>query len=256
MIDFIANTAPSTELSKKTAGHCAALFYCDSDEATHGIEGQGTMTFVQYRNKYFGITNEHVVPEGSSSERLASLRLALSHHTPVPGKLFFQTSETNPDFPFDLCIFELNPWSVKKSGKCFIDLHDGNVVPEAEGRTIFAVGFPGHERHGDERKTIHPIYHVVSTPRHNSDRKIILRDELPHAARDIRFGGMSGGPIFSVDEASGTYILIGIIFQGSAWGDVDYGKGLKSDICIWGFPFSGATLGRILDRRLVTKAGA
>ena len=105
-----------------------------------------------------------------------------------------------------------------------------------------AVGFPGSQRGMVDRYTMgHRLFHVVGRCERASDRKLILRESFEEEKPAHQFGGMSGGPIFSLSD-NGNYEFRGIIFLGKGFGDVEEGDPPSKEFWIWGFPFSGDTL--------------
>lgn len=244
-------------LSRATGKHCAALLLLTfSDLVTKGgaesIFDQGTITFVKVGENVYGITNEHVAnPEGAPTDHI--FHIALAHHVPLPEPPLFMSTPANPDFPYDLAIFKINPDVLVRAGKVPITLPDAPSIHLREEDTALAVGFPGYRRRIEKEHTVHEMAHVVSTCRLSSDRSIMLTDALDDLSLDLRFGGLSGGPIFALVGAQ-EYEFVGIIFDGRGPGDFEEdinqaGSPInKEEIWVRGFPLTRDTLQRILER--------
>src|SRR5204862_227798 len=114
-----------------------------------------------------------------------------------------------------------------------------DMAEEAQG---LAVGFPGIERAGvSETIMTHPLYHVTAKCIGVSDRLIVLHQELPPPAdRCVKFGGLSGGPLFRVQPDE--YSFAGIIFQGRGFADTVDQSASSPDIWVWAFPLSPSQL--------------
>lgn len=240
-----------TKIFSATATHTAALFYAKPIDvlmkgSAESIENQGSITFINYRGVCLGVTNEHVVEdyEGPSKDRV--YLIALKNHQPLPGRLLFTSTQKNPDFSFDIAVFLLDQKTIVDGGKVPLEIekHYGKI---SVGDTALAVGFPGIERRiKDALHMEHQIYHSIVTCGNSSDRKIILQETLsPPSDRIIRFGGMSGGPIFRV-ESKEDYVLSGIIFEGRGFHE-DEKEPPGEDMWVWGFPLSPEQLDLAFD---------
>jgi Trypsin-like peptidase domain len=222
-------------IRKATKQHVAALMYGEiGDLIWQGsgryIKAQGTITFIRYRNRCFGVTNEHVYPGKAS--RTSVWHIALKEHQPLRARPLFTSTRTNADYPFDIALFELDEEVISRGGKIPIELAEDAVLEE--GDLLLAVGFPGAERKIFEEQTLHGLYHVGATAIGFSDRTIQLYEELSDSkSQTWNFGGMSGGPIFKVKPNS--YSLAGIIFDAAETPP-------PNTIHIEGFPFGPAQL--------------
>ena len=250
-------TGLSKEISRNTATHCAALMYGIMSDfiwkgSHNAIEDQGTITFVSYKNKLFGITNQHVVDKAIrayvSQEDIYVFMAALQCHKHMPLRPIAQFTPDDPDLPFDLAIFPLPPDFLEGSNKTPIDLEMTQLQPMDEGSQGLAVGFPGSQRRMADQNTMsHRLFHVVGRCEGVSDRKLIFKYAFEEEKPAYKFGGMSGGPIFLLNE-DGSYEFKGIIFQGKGFGDINEGEPISKEFWIWGFPFSSATLERSCER--------
>lgn len=190
--------------------YCTSLFVPRRGDA----EGaRGTITFVEYRGGCYGITNQHVIASAEGQE----FRLSLHGAVPLPGRLLMTSARDNPDLPLDIALFSLERDAIIRGGKEPYPLRE-DTGPVREGSSLLAVGYPGAD----------PIY-VTGTCIGASDRRIILHDGLSEDMRRTSFGGMSGGPIFALEE-DGIFKLVGIIYQGRGLGDG------AEDVWIYGFP--------------------
>lgn len=233
-------------LSFETSKHATAMFFGKSlDLLSKGsakyIDDQGTLTLFCYRGLCLGVTNQHVVGEYAGPSKDKLFHIALRRHQPIPGRLLFKSTQGNPDFPFDIAVFLLDRTTIVAGGKSPIDLSE-SFEPLEEGDQALAVGFPGRERYiENEFRMAHPIYHVIATCVCASDRKIVLYEKLcPPSDRTVRFGGMSGGPIFRL-RSPYHYSFSGILFEGRGFDDNRNGA-RGDEIWVYGFPLGPAQL--------------
>jgi len=216
------------------------------------IFDQGTITFVKVGEDVYGVTNEHVAnPQGAPSDHI--FHVALDQHFPLPRPPLFMSTPSNPDCPYDLAIFKMDLEAIVNAGKMPIDLTEApSIQLEAENLAL-VVGFPGYRRQITKEHTVHEMAHVVSTCRLLSDRTIMLVDVLNDLPPDLRFGGLSGGPIFALG-AEQEYQFVGIVFDGRGPGDFEEevnqaGSPInKEEIWVRGFPLTRDTLKGILGK--------
>ncbi|WP_395317248.1 hypothetical protein [Variovorax sp. UC74_104] len=255
----MSEEANSNELSKmltsSTKRHIAPIFRVDPVKASlYGTKGavqeQGTITFVKYQGKCFGLTNQHVIGDVNRPRADAAFMLALDRHTPLPGRLIFSSTPKDTDFPFDLAVFLLDEESITRGGKVFIELTNESC-PVQESSKYLAVGYPGALRTETGAQSTHPIFHIVITAMLSSDRKLVFQDEVPATDFEMSFGGISGGAIFDVGEDE-KYSIVGIIFQGRGHDDEVEERGSCSDIWVYGVPIDT----RLFDRLLAQVSAA
>lgn len=235
------------ELFARTNPSCAALFYGSFSNlveqgSASAIEGQGTMTFVRHRERYLGLTNDHVLSEVADERRDRVWHVALREHVPMPMRPITRTSKANPDAPFDLAIYELPPPfvdDVHRAGKQFLEAPEGLVL--SEGDDAIAIGFPGHGRRIDGPLMVHGTILVAASCVQSGDRLIVLQHELPDESRTLPFGGMSGGPIFRVDGEGVSFA--GLLNEGSGPNERESND---RTAWIWGFPITREILDRVL----------
>jgi hypothetical protein len=235
------------ELFARTNPSCAAFFYGGfSDLVEQGsaseMAGQGTMTFVQHRERYFGMTNDHVLSEVPDERGDRVWHVALREHVPLRTPPIIRTTKSNPDAPFDLAVYELAPAfvvDVRRAGKQFLEVPEALTLSERDDAV--AIGFPGHGRRIEGPRMVHASILVAASCIQSGDRLIVLHHELPEESRELPFGGMSGGPIFRVD--ADTVSFAGLLNQGSGPNERE-----SSDrsVWIWGFPLTRDILDRLL----------
>lgn len=251
--------ADSNELSKAltaaTKRHIAPIFRVDPVKvAIYGTRGaiqdQGTITFVKYKGKCFGLTNQHVIGDVTRPRANAAFMLALKKQTPLPGRLIFWSTPKDTDFPFDLAVFLLDEESITRGGKTFVELTNESC-PVLESHKYLAVGYPGALRTENSAQSVHPMFHIVITSLLSSDRKLVFHDEVPPSKFEMSFGGLSGGAIFDVEDDD-TYSIAGIIFEGRGHDDEVNERGSATDIWVYGVPLDT----RLIDRLLAHASAA
>ncbi len=260
------NSDTENKLFKGTKKHCAAFFhawtfgkiYFRKNNEDYILD-QGTLTFVEYEGDCYAITNQHVLGENWLERWMhQSLMVALKKHlfwgigpvyvSPPPKK---QNSLYPSTFPKDIAIFPFtrNRDKLKQADKEPADLP--SIMPEIkQGEILLAVGFPADERKtADEATCEHRLAHVFGTVVSLSENSIILQDNNPKKDKDISFGGMSGGPIFKIDENTGSYTLVGIIYEGKGFKRKNENDATEigDDIWIFGSPLDGNRLKQMLD---------
>lgn len=207
---------------------------------------QGTITFVKYQDRFFGLTNSHVVGDLTRPRADAAFLLALNKHTPLPGRLIFSSNTQDIDFPFDVAVFLLDKGTIEEAGKEFIELKHQSC-PVREETKYLAAGYPGAHRREVEEQSFHPIFHIVTTCVLSSDRKLVFQDEIPESELVMRFGGISGGAIFDVADDD-EYSLVGLVFEGRGHDDVVEEQVSSNDIWLYGIPLSTTLMDRILAK--------
>lgn len=240
-------------LSKATKKHCAAFFWGDHQKVFFRKEesgesyvfDQGTITFVEYQDKCFGITNNHVV-EKHVSDYSGSFYMALDKHTPLPAFNVIFRNKNSPDYPPDIAILKIEKNVLLNGGKTPYDLSSA-IIPFDLNTPLFVVGFPAQLRDVYDCQTaMHPLSQVVCTCRSITDQKLILHDSNPQDMRKFSLRGMSGGAIFSADDYK--YTLVGILYEGTGYADdLEDENTIHPDIWIFGFPLTVNELSKILD---------
>lgn len=242
------------DIYKKTKQHCAAIFTGLLKESIQtgirdSLHAQGTMTFVKYKDKCFGVTNYHVIEDYLTSQskpksEMETLCLGLKRQEKIfPDELLFYSTQDEVDFPFDIAIFSISEQKLEFGGKVPIELGSHKLKEE---ELALSVGFAGDLRKKYPEGIQHGLAHVASTVKCASDRLIVLNDCKPNLEASISFGGMSGGPIYKVIDDD-NYFLIGINFEGSGPEDKDEYNDFQDDIWIYGFPLNVKVILNKLD---------
>ena len=258
------------ELYKNTKKHCAALFWAWSfgkmyfrNKDEDYIEKQGTLTFIEYKDNCYAITNRHVIePEEDDNWKellkVKSLMVSLDKHMFFgihPIFLSPRTSELTPlyppHFPKDIAIFPFstNRPKLEQANKAPVPLPD--TLPKIQcDDLVLVVGFPGGERKIISGKTYgHRLAHIIGTVVSITENSIQIFDQNPKRDKDISIGGMSRGPIFKFDYNTGDYVFAGIIHQGdgnkrrNAMGQEE----IRDNIWIFGYPLDGERLEEMLN---------
>lgn len=238
------STRDIDSLAAEASQYCAAFFYGSfrgliEQGSAASIGGQGTMTFLTMEGRYFGATNKHVIADAPDTVGDRVFHLAFATHTPFPYRPVAMTDFDNPDAPYDLVLYEIPGELVESNGKKFIDV--ASAVEAEEGEILLAIGFPGVERYIAGPQMSHPNYIAVAPCESASDRKLIIRYAIPEDERKYIFGGMSGGPLFTV--RGNALLPVGILFQGS-------GPRERQDddleLWVWGFPVNDVVIKQAL----------
>jgi hypothetical protein len=242
MEDISAADAWIDRMAAETKRHCAPIFRVPNGIATsfeaHTMAwGQATMTFVSIAGRTLGLTNDHVLRDtnGRLVTSKMTFKLALHEHTVLPGTLLYHTSESNPDAPFDLAVFDVDDGVLRRGGRMPVEVDAAPIMP-LEETLILGVGYPSARRIdvGDLGVTAHPVMQVFATIRGISARRIMASDEVFHVddGGSLDVGGMSGGALYVVED-NGHYQLAGIINEG----EVRVGANAQGSAGLWLFGF-------------------
>ncbi|MCK5217920.1 trypsin-like peptidase domain-containing protein [bacterium] len=224
-----------TKLSSATAKFCAELRIGKLEAGPKSRLTNATLTFVEWKGRCLGITNQHVVAEKYrwNSQQLL-FTLALPRPRPLPGRLIFSSQRKDFDLPFDIAVFGLDRDVILSGGKNFYQLEEDSPRIQ-EGEEVLVVGFPGNKRSPSKAK------HLWATCRLFSDRKIWLESRLNPREKRWNLGGLSGGPIFRIGK-DGSYRLAGIVYAGNESQDVRWPV-----VNILGFPINRELKDKILN---------
>ena len=245
-------------LYENAAVHCAALvitpnviagspglplFAQPSDELR-----SGTITFVMYKGKVYGITCWHVIEiyrqflKGSGSEYTHTMRTMVNGFYAIHDRFIRPIPDVGmPDI--DIAIREINPKHVSAIGKVAYDL-DNESTPPWEIKYGYAVGFPENMK---KKVNVNSFGHQISMPQvailaeinGMPNHRFSLNSELPKRPNQEDYSGMSGGPIFWSTKSE--YGMFGIIYEGGVGSELADGKSVhiygekasKQDIIKW-----------------------
>lgn len=238
---------PAT-LAAATKKHVAPLFRVDPwrfvSDGSHAElsagRGQGTMTFVTYRDRCFGLTNEHALEDGRA------YALALETHTPLPGRLVYRSDRGDLECPFDVALFELDEDCIRRGGKIPLPVPEHPPVDTLE-RTCLAVGYPSALRRADPAAphSVHGLYHIVLPSAGSNARTIMLAGRVPDVPGGVACGGISGGAIMLL-HSEADYELLGIVHEGNASGTTD-APGNEVDLSVRGTLIHSNTMAYMLN---------
>lgn len=218
------------ELASISNRHCASLVITPDFEKNiygHIFPSQpsdkfenGTITFIKYKNRTYGITCFHVV---NLFRRIKSTgNESYSLRTIVKDSYIIVDRFVRPDPEYllpqpDIVISEINPALVEEIGKNSIDVDNmpDLMLPIKRG---YAVGFPLKLKY--KRPEQDGLTHRISMPhtevcadiasfRNNERFTMINQLDTPIQVKD--FSGMSGGPIYWGNEE--TWGLLGIVYE-------------------------------------------
>lgn len=231
------------ELIENASIHCAALvitknvislgngmpsFAQPSEELR-----SGTITFVKYKEKVYGITCWHVIEiyrkylEESGNNFSHSLRTMVNGFYVVLDRFI----RPKPDFGMpnvDIAIRELNPDHLIAIGKVPYDLDVNNHDP-SKIEFGYAVGFPETlKKKVNESSLGHqismPQVEILAEINGMPNNRFSLNSELPERPEQEDYSGMSGGPIFWSTENK--YGIFGIIYEGGIGSELAEGKSI------------------------------
>jgi len=229
------------ELVEKASIHCAALVITeDVISSDNGMPSfaqpseelrSGTITFVKYKEKFYGITCWHVIEiyrkylEEPGNKYSHSLRTMVNGFYVVLDRFI----KPKPDLgmsEIDIAIRELNPDHLIAIGKVPYDL-DNNKEAPPKIDFGYAVGFPETMK---KKVNENSLGHQISMPQVEilaeingmPNNRFSLNSELPERPVQEDYSGMSGGPIFWSTEHE--YGIFGIIYEGGIGSVLAEGK--------------------------------
>jgi len=245
-------------LKENAAIHCAALvitknivtsgsgmpsFAQPSDELR-----SGTITFVEYKGRVYGVTCWHVIEIYRNYINKSGNNFSHSMRTMLNGFHVILDHFIRPSSDFglpkvDIAIREISSKHVNAIGKLPYNLDNDSSVP-SEIRHGYAVGFPEALK---RKVNINSSGHQISMPQveilaeinRMPDSRFSLNSELPKRPKQDEYSGMSGGPIFwSTDD---NYGIFGIIYEGGIGTELSGGKSVhvygekadRQDIIKW-----------------------
>lgn len=204
--------------------HCAALFLVEPSVGfTPKVEQRnGTVTFIEFNQRIYGLTCRHVVEalrriNGNASNDLTWVFATITQRTVFLADRFQFPEARDPfdDRKPDLAIRKIHPKLCENIGK-----RPFKLTPSATMKEITyacAVGYP-EELKGTRETEDSAGYRIrmtcvqaVAEIGYFGDEKFSLHGELDAIPDAVRLSGMSGGPIFRSDHE--TYDLLGIIYE-------------------------------------------
>ena len=185
----------------------------------------GTLTFIEHDDDYFGVTCKHVVDvmrkrnreNGQGSYLLATLKdgtylLGDEFHTP--------TSQAGSHVGLDIAIVQIPKDFPAKMGKRFLKLSEATDRRPVPLKYAVAVGFPT----GDKTEKYGSDGYQVSMPCVQATAEAMggetqFLSVLADAPATGHLSGMSGGPVFW--STADHFGLIGFIYEGDQTGPAD-----------------------------------
>lgn len=233
--------------------HGAVAYYSRYDLISSGFmdTDKGTLTFVEFQGKHFALTHFNLCLAMLEGE---SLEVSLGERELWDFILFSEPFRGLPDHVHKL-IF--SPLSNSDAGLLKAARKEAIVLPREaqeinEGDIVISAGFSMDE----QERTLDSsrFSHVLGAIDFISGETFCIRSLDPERTKKIPFGGMKGGPIFKVDENSGTYTFIGIIKQTHGF----KGQGLAqsesdTNIHVVGQTVNGMHLKRLMDESKTTR---
>jgi|SRR6056297_300495 len=237
----MANYPVCDVLMENASIHCATLVI--TENVISGGSGlpsfaqpseqlrSGTITFVNYKNRVYGITCWHVIEiyrdflRNSGSDFSHSMRTMVNGFYMVLDR-FIRPEPVTGMAEIDIAIREINPDHVKAIGKIPFDL-DNEPTPPSDIKHGYAVGFPENMK---KKVNVDSFGHQISMPQVKilaevngmPNNRFSLNSELPERPEQENYSGMSGGPIFwSTDNEYG---IFGIIYEGGVGSELASGK--------------------------------
>lgn len=184
---------------------------------------QGTMTFISYNGRCYGLTCDHVLKSAIShvgKDYVVWMIGTLNRDLPLPkDNLIFRGGDK-----FDLAIFELPCDFISRGNKTPLNIISNRYLTKIGKETLLICGYPGEYRHqnpANRKQRVHELSKIVLTCHIQDDSRYYLENTLK--AEDIlagftdekeiaiHMGGISGGGLYRLDTDSEVYFLVGII---------------------------------------------
>ena len=216
-------------IHKLAATHCEPLFLSLPfiGNGHNADKANGTITFIEYKRRIFGVTCAHIydeqIPSGKWLTLHGSKNYAYQLATFTPEgyiSLFRPLRDRISDRGPDIAIIELGE-SVReihfeRKGKQAINL-DNWVEPNWSEITVpVAFGYPTEHKSKSENDISSPLIAVAAEatrPITETDESFLLASSL-EVENTFFFSGMSGGPVYHVPDSDAAPIIIGIVFEG------------------------------------------
>lgn len=205
-----------------TAKHCAAIFICNTRIGVEPNQNDlnATLTFVDFKDKIYGITCKHVVD--ICKDKDASMK-NICFCTLTKGKYFILNDFICPQSKIfvspapDIAIRQMHPDFPQAVGKIPFKLEQNNLPDLNTIKHAIAIGYPTEEKkkidvqngYRIEMPCIHALAEISSIDKNNG--QLSLHSELEQTVQVKDFSGMSGGPVFWSTEVE--YGLLGITYE-------------------------------------------
>jgi len=183
----------------------------------------GTITFIEYSGKTYGITCWHIIEifrkaEKKHGEHTHTMRTMVNGFYVIMDRFVRPSPELCQPQP-DIAIREINPEHIKKIEKAPIKLEFLPKIPDGIHHAI-AIGFPTKLK---DKKQESEVFHRISMPHVSIVAKLSngkptqrfnMFSELKEDPAVLDFSGVSGGPIYwSTGDEFG---IIGITYESVA----------------------------------------
>ena len=213
--------------------HCASLvispYFTEDDRGRKCFSmpseeySNGTITFVEYRGKSYGITCWHII-EKFRNANMEHGKHSHTMRTMVNGfyVIMDQFIRPSPEIgqpELDIAIREVKSEFINKIGKVPIKLESLPNIPEELSYAI-AVGFPTDLKY---RKQENEVSHRISMPHvmivaelnnGKPTQRFNMFSELEAKPDLLDYSGASGGPIYWSTERE--YGIIGVIYESAS----------------------------------------
>lgn len=248
-------------IHKIAASHCEPLFLSSPFMRDgHDVEkANGTITFVEFQGRLFGVTCAHVYDQQTLSGKGLTLHgkercaYQLGSFGPKGYRSSFKSlrtdrSESGPD----IAIIELGE-SVKQNhlerkGKKAMNLEAWEEPDWFDISIPVAFGYPTEHKSQSNDVLRAPLLAVaaeVTRPISPTDSTFLLASSLTEG-NPYFFSGMSGGPVYHVSGPDASPVIVGIVFEGSPGSAVEWDARnnqsflTRSDIQIRAYVFTPA----------------
>lgn len=199
----------------ESSKHCTALFIDTLKVGTQPdkTDLNATLTFVEFKNKVYGITCSHVA---SKENRPTFVTLTHSKRC-IINEFFYPQHEIPTENHPDIAIRQIHPDFPQAVGKIPVKIQQQHFPDLGTIRHAVAVGYPTKEKqkvgvqngYRIAMPCVHALAEISSINRDSG--KLSLYSELDQTVQVKDFSGMSGGPVFWSTEKD--YGLFGIIYE-------------------------------------------
>ena len=202
--------------------YSAPLFYLPADYIIPQMtDKNGTITFIQFEGKYYGVTCDHVIK--NLKLNLAGSNQAKSHYTiPVDNFVYLEDNFTRaPGMlgvnrkPPDIVFQEIDPSILEALGCESIELRKSFAPDHSKIDSGVAIGYPLKERKKKSSGLIEfGCAQIIAENITQRGDQFTLFSELEESAKEIDYSGMSGCPVFWSKKGSDTdFEIMGIVYE-------------------------------------------